>query len=118
MLMILARLVLSESFWAVVKVRSPHTVPEVWYPRLWVTTLVWPWAKRSVWRLRLTEGAGLAAEAAEATVAAATAAAVGPAVEATAEATAAAARVTWRRWRHRLERQSVVGPTQQCRLHP
>ena len=29
----LARLVCSESFWAVVKVRSPHTVPEVWYPR-------------------------------------------------------------------------------------
>ena len=34
MLMILARLVRSESFWAVVKVRSPHTGPEVWYPRL------------------------------------------------------------------------------------
>ena len=33
MLMILARLVRSESFWAVVKVRSPHTGPEVWYPR-------------------------------------------------------------------------------------
>ena len=32
MLMILARLVRSESFWAVVKVRSPHTGPEVWYP--------------------------------------------------------------------------------------
>ena len=31
MLMILARLVCSESFWAVVKVRSPHTVPEVCY---------------------------------------------------------------------------------------
>ena len=31
MLMILARLVRSESFWAVVKVRSPHTVPEVCY---------------------------------------------------------------------------------------
>ena len=29
MLMILARLVRSESFWAVVKVRSPHTGPEV-----------------------------------------------------------------------------------------
>ena len=29
--MILARLVCSESFWAVVKVRSPHTVPEVCY---------------------------------------------------------------------------------------
>ena len=28
MLMILARLVRSESFWAVVKVRSPHTGPE------------------------------------------------------------------------------------------
>ena len=34
MLMILARLVCSESFWAVVKVRSPHTSPEVWYPRV------------------------------------------------------------------------------------
>ena len=34
MLMILARLVRSESFWAVVKVRSPHTGPEVSYPRL------------------------------------------------------------------------------------
>ena len=33
MLMILARLVRSESFWAVVKVRSPHTGPEVSYPR-------------------------------------------------------------------------------------
>ena len=33
MLMILARLVCSESFWAVVKVRSPHNRPEVWYPR-------------------------------------------------------------------------------------
>ena len=33
MLMILARLVRSESFWAVAKVRSPHTGPEVWYPR-------------------------------------------------------------------------------------
>ena len=31
MLMILARLVCSESFWAVVKVRSPHTGPEVCY---------------------------------------------------------------------------------------
>ena len=29
MLMILARLVCSESFWAVVKVRSPHNGPEV-----------------------------------------------------------------------------------------
>jgi hypothetical protein len=34
MLMILARLVRSESFWAVVKVRSPHTGPEPGYPRL------------------------------------------------------------------------------------
>ena len=33
MLMILARLVRSESFWAVVKVRSPHTSPEPGYPR-------------------------------------------------------------------------------------
>ena len=33
MLMILARLVRSESFRAVVKVRSPHNGPEVWYPR-------------------------------------------------------------------------------------
>ena len=31
MLMILARLVCSESFWVVVKVRSPHTGPEVCY---------------------------------------------------------------------------------------
>ena len=30
MLMILARLVRSESFWAVVKVRSPHNGPEVY----------------------------------------------------------------------------------------
>ena len=35
MLMILARLVRSESFWAVVKVRSPHTGPEFGYPRPW-----------------------------------------------------------------------------------
>ena len=34
MLMILARLVRSESFWAVVKVRSPHTGREPGYPRL------------------------------------------------------------------------------------
>ena len=33
MLMVLARLVRSESFWAVVKVRSPHTGPEFGYPR-------------------------------------------------------------------------------------
>ena len=33
MLMILARLARSESFWAVVKVRSPHTGPEFGYPR-------------------------------------------------------------------------------------
>ena len=39
MLMILARLVRSESFWAVVKVRSPHTGPEVSYPRLAVLHL-------------------------------------------------------------------------------
>ena len=31
MLMIPARLVRSESFWAVVKVRSPHNGPEVCY---------------------------------------------------------------------------------------
>ena len=31
MLMIPARLGRSESFWAVVKVRSPHNGPEVWY---------------------------------------------------------------------------------------
>ena len=31
MLMILARLVRSESFWAVVKVRSPHTGPGIRY---------------------------------------------------------------------------------------
>ena len=35
MLMILARLVRSESFWAVVKVRSPHNGPEVSYPRVY-----------------------------------------------------------------------------------
>ena len=34
MLMILARLVRSESFWAIVKVRSPHTGPEPGYPRI------------------------------------------------------------------------------------
>ena len=33
MLMIPARLVRSESFWAIVKVRSPHTGPEPGYPR-------------------------------------------------------------------------------------
>ena len=33
-MLILARLVRSESFWAVVKVRSPHNGPEVSYPRL------------------------------------------------------------------------------------
>ena len=33
MLMILARLGRSESFWAVAKVRSPHTGPEFGYPR-------------------------------------------------------------------------------------
>ena len=33
MLMILARLGCSESFWAIVKVRSPHTGPEFGYPR-------------------------------------------------------------------------------------
>ena len=42
MLMILARLVRSESFWAVVKVRSPHTGPEVSYPR---TCTHSPWCK-------------------------------------------------------------------------
>ena len=31
MLMILARLVRSESFWAVAKVRSPHTGPGIRY---------------------------------------------------------------------------------------
>ena len=39
MLMILARLVRSESFWAVVKVRSPHTGPEFGYPRKFVGLL-------------------------------------------------------------------------------
>ena len=34
MLMIPARLVRSESFWAIVKVRSPHTDPEPGYPRM------------------------------------------------------------------------------------
>ena len=33
MLMIPARLVRSESFWAIVKVRSPHTGREPGYPR-------------------------------------------------------------------------------------
>ena len=42
MLMILARLVRSESFWAVVKVRSPHNRPEVWYPRLGIVGLALP----------------------------------------------------------------------------
>ena len=37
MLMILARLARSESFWAVAKVRSPHNGPEVSYPRISVT---------------------------------------------------------------------------------
>jgi len=32
MLMILARLVRPESFWAVVKIRSPHTGPEALVP--------------------------------------------------------------------------------------
>ena len=32
MLMILAQLACSESFWAVAKVRSPHTGPEFGYP--------------------------------------------------------------------------------------
>ena len=35
MLMILARLVRSESFWAVVKVRSPHTGPGIRYIIPW-----------------------------------------------------------------------------------
>ena len=42
MLMILARLVRSESFWAVVKVRSPHTGPEFGYPRPIAMCLVEP----------------------------------------------------------------------------
>ena len=37
MLMILARLVRSESFWAVAKVRSPHTGPGISYIIFWVT---------------------------------------------------------------------------------
>ena len=37
MLMILARLVCSESFWAVVKVRSPHTGPGISYIISWMT---------------------------------------------------------------------------------
>ena len=41
MLMILARLGRSESFWAVVKVRSPHTVPEPGYPRPPLYTSEW-----------------------------------------------------------------------------
>ena len=41
MLMILARLVRSESFWAIVKVRSPHTGPEVSYPRFSTHTRWW-----------------------------------------------------------------------------
>ena len=41
MLMILARLVRSESFWAVVKVRSPHNRPEVSYPRNVPVLLSW-----------------------------------------------------------------------------
>ena len=41
MLMILARLVRSESFWAVVKVRSPHNGREPGYPRLDVHGKAW-----------------------------------------------------------------------------
>ena len=52
MLMILARLVRSESFWAVAKVRSPHTGPEPGYPRKWdKTRRTWPTA--SAWRFCL-----------------------------------------------------------------
>ena len=48
MLMILARLVRSESFWAVAKVRSPHTGPEFGYPRegRWGFSKVYPWNGR------------------------------------------------------------------------
>ena len=42
MLMILARLVRSESFWAIVKVRSPHTGPEFGYPRQTTGSARWP----------------------------------------------------------------------------
>ena len=41
MLMILARLVRSESFWEVVKVRSPHTGPEVCYIILYSSTALY-----------------------------------------------------------------------------
>ena len=43
MLMILARLVRSESFWAVAKVRSPHTGPEFGYPRRGAPARVRAW---------------------------------------------------------------------------
>ena len=47
MLMILARLVRSESFWAVVKVRSPHTGPEFGYTLAQTSV---PCSRRSVTR--------------------------------------------------------------------
>ena len=45
MLMILARLVRSESFWAVAKVRSPHTGPGIRYI---ITHTAHPRAKRAL----------------------------------------------------------------------
>ena len=57
MLMILARLVRSESFWAVAKVRSPHTGPEFGYPRLSGQAL----EAEEMRLMRLREGASLPA---------------------------------------------------------
>ena len=56
MLMILARLVRSESFWAVVKVRSPHNGPEVSYPRpapSWLTATKRIASRQPLWFLHL-----------------------------------------------------------------
>ena len=47
MLMILARLVRSESFWAVAKVRSPHTGPGISYI-IWRSCARRPAAARSL----------------------------------------------------------------------
>ena len=47
MLMILARLVRSESFWAVAKVRSPHTGPGISY------IIAMPRAPASEWHERV-----------------------------------------------------------------
>ena len=52
MLMILARLVRSESFWAVAKVRSPHTGPGISY-------IIYPQPlPLQAWRMALTKRTG------------------------------------------------------------